>query len=83
MLLIAALREQEEVALASELKSLKGAARSTYVRRITELVRNSKKQDADITRIINETRTLQRDSNAAQDRLRRSYALVDEIVFRY
>ncbi|MCO5604446.1 hypothetical protein L7F22_058612 [Adiantum nelumboides] len=63
-------------------KSMKGPSRSSYVGRITELIKNSKKQDADILRILDETRDLQRDSNANQGRLKRTYALVDELVFR-
>ncbi|KAJ7569366.1 hypothetical protein O6H91_01G075100 [Diphasiastrum complanatum] len=77
-------REDEiaKVKLALE-KSPKQAARSTYVRRITELVKNSKKQDADIAQIIRETRNLQRESNAVQNRLHRTHVLVDELVFRF
>ncbi|CAM6105502.1 unnamed protein product [Calypogeia fissa] len=76
-------REGEESQLSAELdKTAKGASRATYVRRITELIRNSKKQDADIARIIHDTRELQRESNMSQDKLRRLHALVDETVFR-
>ncbi|KAL3682527.1 hypothetical protein R1sor_000549 [Riccia sorocarpa] len=76
-------REAEEAQLSADVEKLaKGATRATYVRRITELVRNSKKQDADIARIILDTRELQRESNMSQDKLRRLHALVDEIVFR-
>eukprot|EP01018_Ginkgo_biloba_P023353 Gb_22401 [translate_table: standard] len=83
MLLSVSYREEEESALSLELeKAPKVATRNTYIRRITELIKNSKKQDADITRIIHDTQQFQRESNAAQDRLRRTYALVDEIVFR-
>ncbi|OAE23563.1 hypothetical protein AXG93_1877s1060 [Marchantia polymorpha subsp. ruderalis] len=76
-------REAEETQFLGEVEKLaKGASRATYVRRITELVRNSKKQDADIARIIQDTRELQRESNMSQDKLRRLHALVDETVFR-
>ncbi|XP_057826467.2 uncharacterized protein LOC131038148 isoform X1 [Cryptomeria japonica] len=76
-------REKEEISLAEELENApKVAARHTYIRRITELTKNSKKQDADIARIVHDTQQLQRESNGSQDRLRRIYALVDEIVFR-
>lgn len=77
-------REAEEAQLSAELgNTSKGASRATYVRRITELIRNSKKQDADIARIIHDTRELQRESNMSQDKLLRLHALVDETVFRY
>jgi len=76
-------REEEEVALSLELENApKVATRNTYIERITELIKNSKKQDADIARIIHDTQQLQRESNATQDRLHRTYAIVDEIVFR-
>lgn len=76
-------REEEEVALSLELENApKVATRNTYIQRITELIKNSKKQDADIARIIHDTQQLQRESNATQDRLHRTYAIVDEIVFR-
>ena len=34
-------------------------------------------------RILRETRELQLESNSIQERLHRTYAVVDEIVFRY
>ena len=63
-------------------QSTKGPSRSSYIKRITELIKNSKKQDIDISQIIEEIRGLQRESNANQGRLKRTYALVDELVFR-
>ncbi|KAK7857641.1 coiled-coil domain-containing protein 22 like protein [Quercus suber] len=41
-----------------------------------------RKQDADIERILKETRELQLESNSIQERLHRTYAVVDEMVFR-
>lgn len=76
-------REEQAWTLESELKEISSRAkRSSYVHRITELVKNSQKQETDIAKIITDTRVLQRDSNATNDRLRRTYALVDELVFR-
>ena len=76
-------REEQLIAISLELENaVKGPSRNTYVRRITELIKNSKKQDNDITRIIGEIRDLQRESNANQGRLGRTYALVDELIFR-
>ncbi|MCO5611767.1 hypothetical protein L7F22_066026 [Adiantum nelumboides] len=74
--------KQNELLEQKLVKSMKGPTRSSYVSRITELIKNSKKQDAGILRILDETRDLQRDSNANQGRLKRTYALVDELVFR-
>ncbi|KAI5077566.1 hypothetical protein GOP47_0007390 [Adiantum capillus-veneris] len=76
-------REEENEILARLMeKSVKRPSRSSYVSRITELIKNSKKQDADISRILGETWDLQREINANQGRLKRTYALVDELVFR-
>eukprot|EP00250_Pteridium_aquilinum_P020523 c24848_g1_i1 orf=596-2230(-) len=76
-------REEQINILTGEMeKGIKGPSRSTYVRRITELIKNSKKQDIDISRIIGETRDLQRESNTNQGRLKRIHVLVDELVFR-
>ncbi|KAH9317197.1 hypothetical protein KI387_018966, partial [Taxus chinensis] len=76
-------RKEAETVLAKKLENApKMAARNTYIRRITELVKNSKKQDADIDRIIRDTKQFQRESNGAQDRLHRTYAIADEMIFR-
>lgn len=76
-------REEQLASLTMELENaLKGPSRNTYIRRIMELIKNSKKQDTDISRIIGEMRELQRESNANQGRLKRTHALVDELVFR-
>jgi hypothetical protein len=76
-------REEQAWTLRGELKEIGTLAkRSSYVHRITELVKNSQKQEKDIAKIITDTRELQRESNSANDRLRRTYALVDELVFR-
>jgi hypothetical protein len=76
-------REEELWSLKAEIdKAGSAPKRSSYVHRISELVRNSQKQANDITRIIQDTRNLQRENNSAHDRLRRVHALVDELVFR-
>ncbi|KAI3920469.1 hypothetical protein MKX01_000808 [Papaver californicum] len=76
-------REEELSRLTVELKSQpKGASRKSYIQRITEITKNSRKQDADIERILKETRELQLESNSIQDRLHRTFAVVDETVFR-
>ncbi|CAM6038487.1 unnamed protein product [Sphagnum compactum] len=76
-------REEELWSLKAEVEKAGSAPkRSSYVHRISELVRNSQKQANDITRIIQDTRNLQRENNSAHDRLRRVHALVDELVFR-
>lgn len=76
-------REEECTKLTAELeKQPKVASRRSYLERITEITKNSRKQDADIERILKETRELQIESNSIEERLHRSYSVVDEMVFR-
>ncbi|KAJ6824718.1 coiled-coil domain-containing protein 22-like protein [Iris pallida] len=73
----------EHAKLLEELERLpKLPPRKSYIQRITEITKSSKKQDADIDRILKETRELQLESNTVQERLARTYAVVDETVFR-
>ncbi|KAK3021536.1 hypothetical protein RJ639_046484 [Escallonia herrerae] len=76
-------REEELSQLSTELeKQPKLPSRSSYIERIKEITKNSRKQDVDIERIVKETRELQLESNSIQERLHRTYAVVDETVFR-
>ncbi|XP_062170654.1 uncharacterized protein LOC133876397 isoform X2 [Alnus glutinosa] len=76
-------RDEEHSKLFAELeRQHKIASRSSYIHRIKEITKNSRKQDADIERILKETRELQLESNSIQERLHRTYAVADEIVFR-
>ncbi|XP_008802661.1 coiled-coil domain-containing protein 22 homolog [Phoenix dactylifera] len=76
-------REDEHAKLLLELEKLpKISSRKSYIQRITEITKNSWKQDADVERIIKETRELQLESNSIQERLHRTYAVVEETVFR-
>ncbi|KAL3508340.1 hypothetical protein ACH5RR_027741 [Cinchona calisaya] len=76
-------REDQISELSEELeKQPKVALRGSFVLRIKEITKNSRKQDADIERILRETRELQLESNSIQERLNRTYAVVDETIFR-
>ncbi|KAL8153237.1 hypothetical protein V2J09_010997 [Rumex salicifolius] len=76
-------REEECVKLTADFeKQRKFASRRTYVERISEITKNSRKQDTDIESIFKETREIQLESNSLEERLHRSYAVVDEMVFR-
>ncbi|KAF5728478.1 coiled-coil domain-containing protein 22 isoform X1 [Tripterygium wilfordii] len=76
-------REEEHAKLSSDLKKQpKQASRGSYIQRIKEITKNSRKQDADIERILIETRKLQLESNSIQESLHRTFAFVDELVFR-
>lgn len=77
-------REEEHLKLSAALeKQQKGASRKSYTERIKEITKNSRKQDADIERILKDTRVVQLESNSIQESLHRTYAVADEIVFRY
>uniref|UniRef100_A0A2N9HYR0 Coiled-coil domain-containing protein 22 homolog n=1 Tax=Fagus sylvatica TaxID=28930 RepID=A0A2N9HYR0_FAGSY len=76
-------KEEEHSKLSEELeRQPKMASRSSHIQRIKEITKNSRKQDADIERIVKETRELQLESNSIQERLHRTYAVADEMVFR-
>ncbi|KAF3796791.1 Coiled-coil domain-containing protein 22, partial [Nymphaea thermarum] len=77
-------REEEYSKLSMGLeKQPKMAPRSYYIQRITELSKNSWKQDADIKQIMKDTWQLQLEINSIQERLGRTYTVVDDAVFRY
>lgn len=76
-------REGELSKLSTEIEKLpKLATRRSYIERIKEITKNSRKQDIDIERILKETRELQLESNMIQERLHRTYAVVDETLLR-
>ncbi|XP_014517938.1 coiled-coil domain-containing protein 22 homolog [Vigna radiata var. radiata] len=76
-------REEENLKLSADLeKQQKAASRKSYTDRIKEITKNTRKQDADIERILKDTREIQLESNSIRERLHRTYAVADEIVFR-
>ncbi|KAI7755624.1 hypothetical protein M8C21_007160 [Ambrosia artemisiifolia] len=76
-------RETEVSNLSAEIERLpKLATRRSYIERIKEITKNSRKQDIDIERILKDTRDLQLESNMIQERLHRTYAVVDETLLR-
>lgn len=76
-------REDELIVLRAKTeKQPKLQPRRTYIQRVEEITKNSRKQDVDIERILKETRELQLESNSVQERLNRIHAVVDETVFR-
>lgn len=78
------LREEELSKLSSDLEiQPKMAPRRSYIERVNEITKNSRKQDNDIQQILKDTRDLQLESNTIQERLNRTYAVVDETIFRY
>nr|GME11618.1 coiled-coil domain-containing protein 22 homolog isoform X1 [Ipomoea batatas] len=76
-------REEEVWELSAELgKQPNLEPRKTYIQRIIEITKNSRKQDVDVDKILKDTRELQLESNSIQERLHRTYAVVDETIFR-
>ncbi|KAG0468003.1 hypothetical protein HPP92_017331 [Vanilla planifolia] len=76
-------REAHRLDLLVELrKQPKLPSRKSYIKRITQISKNSRKLDTDIQQILKETRQLQLESNTIQERLHRTYAMVNELVFR-
>ncbi|XP_009419973.1 uncharacterized protein LOC103999829 isoform X4 [Musa acuminata AAA Group] len=75
--------EVEHAELIVELDKLpKVPSRKYYIDRVTEITKNSWKQDTDLHRILKEIREVQLESNSIQERLHRTYAVVEETVFR-
>ncbi|CAI9088176.1 OLC1v1022432C1 [Oldenlandia corymbosa var. corymbosa] len=76
-------REGDFLLYSAELENQpKVASRESFVLRIKEITKNSRKQDADVERILRDTRELQLETNLIQERLNRTYAVVDETIFR-
>ncbi|CAO2842533.1 unnamed protein product [Amaranthus hypochondriacus] len=76
-------REKECAKLEGDLeKQPKTASRRSYIQRITEITKNSRKLDTDIERILKDTRELNLESNSIEERLHRTYAVVDEKILR-
>lgn len=76
-------REEDCTKFAYDLeKQPKVESRRSYIERITEFTKNGRKLDADIERILKETRELKLESNSIEERLHRTYAFVDETVSR-
>ncbi|KAG8380604.1 hypothetical protein BUALT_Bualt06G0033000 [Buddleja alternifolia] len=74
-------RGEELCKLSSDLeKQPKLAPRRSYIERVNEITKNSRKQDTDIQQILKDTRELQLGGNTIQERLNRTYAIVDEKI---
>lgn len=76
-------REDEIVKLSTDIrKQPKSAPRRSYIEQINEITKNSRKQDIDIQLILKDTRELQLESNTIQERLNRTFAVLEETVSR-
>ncbi|XP_072482275.1 coiled-coil domain-containing protein 22 isoform X2 [Notamacropus eugenii] len=69
--------------LVAELETLPGdMARSAYTHRILEIVGSIRKQKEEITKILSDTKLLQKEINALSGKLDRTFAVTDELVFK-
>lgn len=60
----------------------KDSNRSAYTQRILEIINNVRKQKDEIDKVLRDTREIQKEINTLTGRLERSFAVVDELIFR-
>ncbi|KAM6925500.1 coiled-coil domain-containing protein 22 [Xenentodon cancila] len=76
-------KEETYKQLVTEIESLpQDASRSAYTQRILEIVGNIKKQKEEITKILSDTKELQKEINSLTGKLDRTFAVTDELVFK-
>ncbi|XP_041859005.1 coiled-coil domain-containing protein 22 [Melanotaenia boesemani] len=76
-------KEETYKQLVTELESLpQDVSRSAYTQRILEIVNNIKKQKEEITKILSDTKELQKEINSLTGKLDRTFAVTDELVFK-
>ncbi|XP_053329418.1 coiled-coil domain-containing protein 22 [Spea bombifrons] len=69
--------------LMSEYESLpKEVSRAAYTQRILEIVSNIKKQKEEITKILSDTKDLQKEINSLTGKVDRTFVVTDELVFK-
>ncbi|KAG2455924.1 CCD22 protein, partial [Polypterus senegalus] len=69
--------------LVTEYENLpKDVSRLAYTQRILEIVGNIKKQKEEITKILSDTKDLQKEINNLTGKLDRTFAVTDELVFK-
>ena len=56
--------------------------RSAYTKRISEIIGNIKKQKKEITKVLKDTKEIQKDINTLSGRLDRTFAVADELIFK-
>jgi hypothetical protein len=60
----------------------KDVDRASYVRKIMDIVRNVKKQQKEVDKILADITTLQKDINTVSEALSRSFVVTEELIFR-
>lgn len=56
--------------------------RSAYTQRILEIINNIRKQRDEISKVLVDTREIQKEINTLTGRLERSFTVADELIFR-
>ncbi|XP_051009802.1 coiled-coil domain-containing protein 22-like [Acomys russatus] len=78
-------RRKDEVykQLVMELETLpKDVSRLAYTQRILEMVGNIRKQKEEVTKILSDTKELRKEINALSEKLERTFAVTDGLVFK-
>ena len=60
----------------------KDKSRAMYTERILEIVKNVKKQKLEIDKILSDTKEMKKEISKIQDKLNRSFAVTDELIFK-
>lgn len=76
-------KDQQYTQLVAEVQKLpKEVCRSAYTQRILEIINNVRKQRDEISKVLADTREIQKEINTLTGRLERSFTVVDELIFR-
>ncbi|XP_070166150.1 coiled-coil domain-containing protein 22 homolog [Polyergus mexicanus] len=76
-------KDQQHSQLVVEVQKLpKEVNRSAYTQRILEIINNVRKQRDEISKVLADTREIQKEINMLTGRLERSFTVVDELIFR-
>ncbi|XP_029174535.1 coiled-coil domain-containing protein 22 homolog [Nylanderia fulva] len=76
-------KDQQHSQLVAEVQKLpKEVNRSAYTQRILEIINNVRKQRDEISKVLADTREIQKEINTLTGRLERSFTVVDELIFR-
>ncbi|KAH0949806.1 hypothetical protein HN011_010228 [Eciton burchellii] len=76
-------KDQQYSQLVAEVQKLpKEVNRSAYTQRILEIINNVRKQRDEISKVLADTREIQKEINILTGRLERSFTVVDELIFR-
>lgn len=76
-------KEQTYAQLVQDYEKMpKDVNRSSYTKRISEIIGNIKKQKKEITNVLRDTKAIQKDINTLTGRLDRTFAVADELIYK-